>query len=595
MLKRSWMWAVALTAMFSLAGLISAPAHADGPPTLYPSANERLGFGVVGDITDYDLAPLHAGWYVNWGTARNLIHPEGMDFAHIIRVGDTIYPSLAELRAIAAANPGGLWLVGNEPDCIWQDNVWPEQYAEQYHDIYYTLKAADPTCQVAIGGVVQPTPLRLEWLDRAWDGYRRRYGEDMPVDVWNVHNFILQERSGSWGCDIPPGIDATAGMLYDIQDHDNMDLFRGQILAFRRWMAEKGQRDKPLIVSEYGILFHEGLGYDYERVKRFMLATFDYFMNATDPEIGYPADGNRLVQRWAWYSLDDPSFEQNEYTTWSALYDPFPPYAIRSLGVEFGGYAAARVVPYVDLVPARFLLQLPDELTYGQPADLTAEVVVQNRGNTASDGPVVVELWDGDPSAGGVLVERGQVPAMPRRYAGEETVSFTWSQPITAPHHFVAQVNPAGQVPEWSLANNRRVANLDAWANLRVKDITLSPEHPHLFSGQPLTVEIAAQVENSGTLRLMDVSVCFAGRAPGEDETPLGCVSIPALSAGASTSVEVSWVVSRAGPHHLQVTVDASRHFSETNEADNSAAHTFLVANFGIFWPIIVLHHGPIP
>ena len=28
----------------------------------------------------------------------------------------------------------------------------------------------------------------------------------MPVDVWNVHNFVLREERGSWGVDIPPGI-----------------------------------------------------------------------------------------------------------------------------------------------------------------------------------------------------------------------------------------------------------------------------------------------------------------------------------------------------------------------------------------------------
>ena len=36
-----------------------------------------------------------------------------------------------------------------------------------------------------------------------------------------------------------------------------------------------------------------------------MIDTFDYFLNAADCNLGMRADGCRLVQRWAWYSLDD--------------------------------------------------------------------------------------------------------------------------------------------------------------------------------------------------------------------------------------------------------------------------------------------------
>jgi len=216
---------------------------AQSPVDSYRTANQRLGFGVTGDIAHYDLSPLNAGWFVNWGAADNIINPAGLDYAQIIRVGARISPDIERLRQIAAARPGSLWLVGNEPDCIWQDNATPEVYARQYHDIYAALKAADPTGQVAIGGVVQATPLRLQWLDRVRDSYFRAYGQTLPVDVWNVHNFILQEQRGSWGSDIPPGIDAAQGMLYALDQHDNMDYFHSQIVAFRRWMAGIGERD----------------------------------------------------------------------------------------------------------------------------------------------------------------------------------------------------------------------------------------------------------------------------------------------------------------------------------------------------------------
>jgi hypothetical protein len=174
---------------------------------------------------------------------------------------------------------------------------------------------------VAIGGVVQATPLRLQYLDMILDEYQTHYGVKIPVDVWNVHGFILQEKKDSWGCQIPCGIKGvTEGILYTVEDHDNMTIFKEQIRRFRSWMKDNGERSKPLIVSEYGILMPSELGFDEPRVERFMLATFDYFRTATSSTLGYPEDGNRLVQAWCWYSLDDDGFEG--YESYSHLFNP---------------------------------------------------------------------------------------------------------------------------------------------------------------------------------------------------------------------------------------------------------------------------------
>ena len=560
----------------------------DPPAGLYPSPNERIGFGVVSDINHFDLAPLHAGWYVNWGTVRNLTNPAGLDFAQIIRVGDEIRPGLNEIKQIARDNPGSLWLVGNEPDCIWQDNVWPEIYAEQYHDIYTALKEADPTCQVAIGGVVQATPLRLEWLDRVWNWYHQKYDVTMPVDVWNVHNFILQEKRGGWGCEIPPGIDASVGRPYGINDHDNMQYFQQQIVAFRQWMADRGQREKPLIVSEYGILFHDGLGYDYERVSAFMLSTFDYFLSATDPDIGYPADGNRLVQRWAWYSLDDTSFEQAQYTTWSALYDPFPPYDIRQLGVDFGEYAAPRVTPYVDLAPARLSVQTPDELTYGAPAAIVLQLAVQNRGNMTSDGPIPVEFWDGNATGGETLVGTEEVPALPRRYAGEEIAEINWTSVITGPRTIRARVNSEGIVPEWDLNNNELVSRLEQWADIAISEVHVTPETPLLDRGEAITVTVSAEVANAGTLRLVNFATCFYGSENDSPETILGCVDIESLDPSGSISISLPWGgLQRPGLHRIRVAADPAGLVAESDESNNMLELPFLVADTRTYLPLL--------
>jgi len=351
-------------------------------------ARYRFGFGLAGgQIEDYDVAQLRAGWYVNWGAEANPAHPAGLEYAQMVRLhqdnvcGERIRDrdtcpyvepytytltsptSEAEIVSIATANPGSLWFVGNEMDRRdWgqydpyhpgqytippggQDECLPEVYAEAYHDIYHLIKGADPSAQVAIGGIVQPTPLRLDYLDKVVSAYQSLYGGMIPVDVWNVHNMILQEVSCEayplicYGADVPPGSDAISGADYRIQDADNMTIFRQHIEDFRQWMKGYGEQNKPLVVSEYSVLYGESddpdNDFDYQRVSDYLYATFDYMTTATSSSLGYPADGNRLVQRWAWYSLNDASFEGA--TTHHHLFDPVTK-EITELGIDYGAY-----------------------------------------------------------------------------------------------------------------------------------------------------------------------------------------------------------------------------------------------------------------
>ena len=283
-----------------------------------PAGSDRARVGAAlasGKFSDYDWGEAAPGWYLSW---RVDPQPQpGARFAQMVRVNaGGFYPELETIRRVAQANPGSLWLIGNEPDVKWQDNVTPEQYAAVYGELHAAIKAADPTAQVAIGGVSQPTPLRLAYLDRVLAAYRAKFGVEMPVDVWNVHAFILREERGSWGVDIPPGIDVDRGQLYEITDHNNMDIFRRQLIDFRRWMAERGQRDKPLIISEYGILMPASYGFPPDVVSNFLVDTFDFFLTARDPELGYPADDNRLVQAFNWFSIADKTYPT------SNLFDP---------------------------------------------------------------------------------------------------------------------------------------------------------------------------------------------------------------------------------------------------------------------------------
>lgn len=317
-----------------------SPATTTGAVAVEPSdLRSRLGVGVPRDSDRFtfdadDARTLGLGWYLDWHVDPDPLKAEGLEFAQMVRVrGDNYFPARADIIEAIAANPGALWLIGNEPDVMWQDNTTPTQYAARYHELHTLIKTLDPSAQVAIGGVTQVTPLRLQYIENVLAAYEALAGTPMPVDVWNIHTFILREERDSWGVSIPPGFDVDQGILWEIDDHDNLDLFKQQIVDFRRWMERNGQRNKPLIVTEYGILMPPEYGFSPETVTEFMRATFDYLLNTRDEEIGYPDDDNRLVQKLAWFSLSDTTYPTGN------LLDPVTG-QLTEVGQAFADYAA---------------------------------------------------------------------------------------------------------------------------------------------------------------------------------------------------------------------------------------------------------------
>lgn len=290
------------------------------------------------------------GWYLNWSAnlrkttfwgfweQRTMEVPDprlGMEFMPMVSVsGGRIFPDGDELRTLATRHPGLTWLVGNEPDVKWQSNAPPEVYAIAYHRAYTAIKAGDPTAQVAIGGISQITPLRLAYLTRVWTFYRKLYGTEMPVDVWNMHAFMLREERSSWGVNVPPGFTVEQrGMLWEVEDHDDLQLLEEQVRTMRRWMRDHGQQEKPLWITEYGILMPEEYGFDAARVSRYMVASFDLFERLRDPNLGLTQDDGRLVQRWMWYPARD-----SRYTAGN-LFDDYG--RVTPVGETFFSYLAA--------------------------------------------------------------------------------------------------------------------------------------------------------------------------------------------------------------------------------------------------------------
>ncbi|MEX1019473.1 MAG: hypothetical protein WDZ49_07435 [Litorilinea sp.] len=358
---------------------------------LFTSEHERFGVNTTPkykqEITEYDVARLNISWFIDYTRRPDAPIPPGLSHLPLLTARgyhpETRPLAHARLAADARARPGAIWIIGNEPDRIlYQDDQPPDQFAIFYHEAYHTIKQADPTAKVAFGGIVQPTPVRLLYLDRVLEAYQMRYGQRLPVDVWTFHNFILREETNNWGADIPPGLAEYdhLGIRYGILDHGNLDYFTAQVISFRQWMAARGYRNKPLLLSEYGILMPRQYGFPSEVVESFMVGTFDYLRTVRDDAIGYPYDDNRLVQAWSWYSLNDYhySFETGIGANGS-LFD-HDSGEITPVGAAFAAYTAPLVHNYAD--PAVVAVQAPPyiiDAEQAQPVDVHVHVV--NTGN----------------------------------------------------------------------------------------------------------------------------------------------------------------------------------------------------------------------
>ena len=301
--------------------------------SLYPYPEQRVGV-VVFWTRGIDVPTLHTGLLKFEDRGPNESERAlGLDSLTVIQVGpgwcvpwDPIYGEecRTKIRELVADNPGHLWFIGNEPENPCRPGwMTASEYARMYHVVRELIKEQDPTARVGVGGMVLPSKIRRDWMDLVLNAYQAEYGEPMPIDVWNVHNLLLSECPGECGCPegntcgdrccsggyVPREFWCAKGWFFSPLQQARFDVFQQLIVEFRTWMKERGFQDKALIVTEMGVLAQTPDGgctgcFPIETINQFMYDTFDYMMNATDPEIGYPEDGYRLVQRWTWYALN---------------------------------------------------------------------------------------------------------------------------------------------------------------------------------------------------------------------------------------------------------------------------------------------------
>jgi hypothetical protein len=310
------------------------------------SQNWRFGVGVAtqnmvdGQVTtnlnsfvgyrpgDQPWNPLGLGWYFNWNWTHGIVCDSagGNCIEYMPLVGGWspgVHPTLAQIQAQISTYPGRYpdgttWLIGNE--IIFDDSRTPQQYAQDYHAFYYGLKAINPTFKVANGSVITSvyynsarfvgTP--LEVLDAVRAAYQATYNEPWPVDVWNIHPYVWVKPT----------------LQQELND------FRDQLSTFRDWMAGIGEQNKPLIITEYGLLDYHPEAW----MITYMRSSFEILLSKGHAN-GMPGDEGRWVQRWAWFDNNSHVWTAGGAVQWThcALYNG-DTFDMRPLGEAYATY-----------------------------------------------------------------------------------------------------------------------------------------------------------------------------------------------------------------------------------------------------------------
>ena len=511
----------------------AAPAGQDAGPLveddILAATNCRYGVGYLSNLPA-SLAwipTLDAGWFINFSASTYGQNVRSASFAPVIRVRQvqlpgevrtddyTITPPLAYsfrdnngtlrdgLGKMISQNRGHYWLVGNEVDVNnpTQDNTMPQVYARAYHEVYNFIKKADPTAKVAIAGLSMMTPGRLNYLSIVWDTYQTLYGEPMPVDIWNMHLYILEERNpaepengygdgkialgtdpalAKWSSQgfadrCPAPGDASADPRPDVHcrsEHDSVRIFRDQVYAMRQWMKDHGQQNKPLIISEFGLLYpyireangqyflkdEHGRPYDPTRVTKYLRDTITFLETAKDPNLGYPADGNRLVQQWLWYSIatgPETSGGSSNLIKWTTFESATPgdPAQLTMMGQAFQQLANASE-NWTNLVggTARNVVTVTNRQTNKGAALLTA--TFRNSGTLSAIQPIKVTFYSNQAlthEIGSVVYDpnvRGAVTGCSWGGRNGEQASVMWSNLAPGTYRYWAKIDTLNAVGE---------------------------------------------------------------------------------------------------------------------------------------------------
>lgn len=107
-----------------------------------------------------------------------------------------------ETLAFAEANPGQIYIIGDEPDQFCQTST---EYAAIYNAGVVAIRAVDPTARFSPAGFAEPNSVcagdpyamhSIGYAEKFYNEYTRQFGSPPPVYEWRFHDFALNNTEG---------------------------------------------------------------------------------------------------------------------------------------------------------------------------------------------------------------------------------------------------------------------------------------------------------------------------------------------------------------------------------------------------------------
>ncbi len=140
---------------------------------------------------------------------------------------------------------------------------------------------------------------------------------------------------------------------------------------------------------------------------------------ATDPEIGYPRDDNRLVQSWGWYSLNDYQYDIDTGIGLNGNLFDHDSEQMTSVGKRFVAYTAPLASYAANLAILDSTLSGSTLITVGAVSPVTATISLVNAGNVDAQN-VQLSVYRGEPDNGGELIAQSPDSTRLESHCGQE-------------------------------------------------------------------------------------------------------------------------------------------------------------------------------
>jgi hypothetical protein len=255
--------------------------------------------------------------------------------------------------------------------------------------------------------------------------------------------------------------------VYCFAEHDDMSIFSEQVFSMRNWMKEHGQQNKPLILSEFSILYpyevdpggtcflqdEYGNCFTDERVVNLLNNSSNYMENTTDPGLGYPQDDNRLVQQWMWFSVSHGTGLGSVSNLIGGS-----PLELTIVGQAFKS-AAEDEGAAINLFSDRAAHPILFTDTPTDTVDTSISVSIRNNGNHTPLSPFTVNFYED--AALSQLIGSAIVPPPGISWPGltgcarrDVVVDTFWEGLSTGAHQYWVEIDSGGEIAESDEGDN---------------------------------------------------------------------------------------------------------------------------------------------